>query len=407
MALPGLALGTGTMLGLGLLNILEDSGVAAYAKVAVIGAMGAAVSYGVNKLAIERGAPLAAKRFHGATLVSTVSILAVGAGLFAGTYPSLVLRNVAERQLQEHGAALGEHVAARTASSARVAQAVPALRATVSDLQEKALCEVAAGCISGGAGGYGSVARAMEELAGRAAAIAQQVDAGLAARQVHVGRLNDLTTEYQTTLANDTAGIWERRAALQVIDAKIRQEIGEMGEALPAGLLSAYSAELQAGADIAGRPEVTARLNGILGRHGHSLAAVIASSGRAPATAPSFPRRTGVSDTFAYIGSFAPIAAVTATVDLIFPITFWFYTFWQLVWGKVVHRHAAARSEDGDGMEPEIVTPDSPAPRLSGPVANRRIPRNADHHRDLRHLNREQRANGLAQDKRRARGGGR
>lgn len=117
VALPGLAIGTGMVLTTGLLNIIEDGGITGYVKAGVIGALAAAVSYGVNKLAIERGAPLAARRFHGATLVSTVSILAVGAGLFAGTYPGLVLHSVAERQLQEHGVTVSEHVAARTANS--------------------------------------------------------------------------------------------------------------------------------------------------------------------------------------------------------------------------------------------------------------------------------------------------
>ena len=351
VVLPGLAIGSGIILTTALLSLVEDSGPAAYIKFAAIGGMAAAVSYGVNKLAIEHGAPLAARRFHGAAIASVLSILAVGGGLLAGTYPGLVLPHVAERQLQEHGVVLGEYVAAQTANTAQTAQSVPALRAIVSDLQEKAACEIAAGCVSGSAGGYGTVARVMEELAGRAAAIGREVDTGLAARQTHVARLNNLTAAYQTALADEEADIWERRSNLQVIDAQIRQELGELGEALPVTLVSAYAGELQAGVDIAGRTETTARLNGILGRHGQSLGTVVASSAQTHTAAPSFPKRTGVSDTFAYIASFAPIAAVAATVDLIFPITLWFYTYWQLVWGKYTQLHASHREDDA--AEPE------------------------------------------------------
>lgn len=361
VVLPSLAIGSGIILTTALLSLVEDSGPAAYIKFAAIGGMAAAVSYGVNKLAIEHGAPLAARRFHGAAFASVLSILAVGSGLFAGTYPGLVLPHVADRQLQEHGVILGEYVAAQATSSAQAAQAVPALRAIVSDLQEKAACEIASGCVSGSAGGYGTVARVMEELAGRAAAIGREVDAGLAARQTHVGRLNDLAAAYQTALANEDADIWDRRSDLQVIDAQIRLELGELGEALPVTLVSAYAGELQAGVDIAGRTDTTARLNGILNRHGQSLGTVIAASAQSHTPAPSFPKRTGVSDTFAYISSFAPIAAVAATVDLIFPITLWFYTYWQLVWGNYTQLHAARRN--GDAAESESPSASRLAPR--------------------------------------------
>lgn len=390
LALPGIAIGSSIILTTGLLSIVEDSGLAASIKFIAIGGMAAVVSYGVNKLAIENGAPLAARRFRGAALASVLSILAVGSGLFAGTYPGLVLPHVAERQLQEHGIALDNHIAAQTASSAQASQIVPALRAIVSDLQEKAACEIASGCVSGGAGGYGTVARVMEELAGRAATIGREVDAGLAARQTHVGTLNQLMADYQTALADDDADIWERRSQVQVIDAKIRQELGELGEALPVSLVSAYAGELRGGADIAGRTDTTARLNGILTRHGDSLSLVAASSAQAQTAAPAFPKRTGVSDTFAYIGSFLPIAAVAATVDLIFPVTLWFYTYWQLVWRKHIHLHEAAHRNDSETVQAVSSRADRTAPR-SG-----KGPRHPLHHDDNNRTNQRRRANGYA-----------
>lgn len=390
LALPGIAIGSSVILTTGLLSIVEGSGLAATIKFIAIGGMAAVVSYGVNKLAIENGAPLAARRFRGAALASVFSILAVGGGLFAGTYPGLVLPHVAERQLQEHGIMLANHIAAQTASSAQASQIVPALRAIVSDLQEKAACEIAAGCVSGGAGGYGTVARVMEELAGRAATIGREVDAGLAARQSYVGTLNQLMADYQTALADDDADIWARRSQVQVIDAKIRQELGELGEALPVALVSAYAGELQASANIAGRTDITARLSGILARHGDSLSVVAASSAQSQIAAPAFPKRASVTDTFAYIGSFLPIAAVAATIDLIFPVTLWFYTYWQLVWRKHVHLHEAARRSDSGTAQPVSSRADRNAPR-SG-----REPRHHPHRDDSNRANVRQRANGHA-----------
>lgn len=398
LALPGVAIGSSIILTTGLFAIVEGSDFLAYAKFIAIGGMAAVVSYGVNKLAIENGAPLAARRFRGAALASVLSILAVGSGLFAGTYPGLVLPHVAERQLQEHGIALDNYIAAQTASSAQASRIVPALRAIVGDLQEKAACEITSGCVSGSSGGYGTVARVMEELAGRAANIGREVDAGLAARQTHVGTLNALIADYQTALADEDADIRERRSQAQVIDAKIRQELGELSEALPVTLVSAYAGELQSGADIAGRTETTARLDGILARHGDSLNVVAASSAQTLATPPAFPKRTGVSDTFAYIGSFLPIAAVAATVDLIFPVTLWFYTYWQLVWRKHIQLHELELGDNRSTLQPLSPRADRNAPHHGGE------PLHPLHHDDGKRPSGRRRANGHAGNNHRTRG---
>lgn len=111
-------------------------------------------------------------------------------------------------------------------------------------------------------------------------------------------------------------------------------------------LLMAYAGELEAGVSVPGRAEAQGRLNAILERHGQALSAVIGSIEGAEQAAPSFPPRTGVSDTFGYFGHFLPVAAITAVVELIFPLVLWAYTFWALAWDiHVRERSAETRTE--------------------------------------------------------------
>ncbi len=74
------------MLGFAVPNLIgADSGLD-FAKAILLAGSGALVSLGVNRLAVEKGALQAAIGTAGATLVSTVSMLAVGAGL-SQVYP--------------------------------------------------------------------------------------------------------------------------------------------------------------------------------------------------------------------------------------------------------------------------------------------------------------------------------
>ncbi|MCO5060002.1 MAG: hypothetical protein M9905_19450 [Rhizobiaceae bacterium] len=346
IALPLLALLSALMLALAVPNIIGTGGWWTYAKAGVLAASAMVVSFAVNRLAIERGAPAATRGHLGAVAVSLGSMLAVGSGLFAATYSGLVFKDVAELQLQEHGTALGVHVGGETEAAAKAGRVLPAIRAIESDLAQKAQCEIEAACISGRGGGFGPVARIVGEQAGQAAAIAAEIARGDAAREALLERLNGLLVEYQSVLGDTNKDIWARRADLQAIDARIRQGLGELGEAVPVALLSAYAASLQAGIAIPGRIEAETRLNAILSRHGQSLAAVIATIDAADAAAHGFPRRTGVSDTFAYIAHFLPVAAITAVVELVFPLVLWAYTYWALAWDVFVRER---RRENAPG----------------------------------------------------------
>lgn len=211
--------------------------------------------------------------------------------------------------------------------------------------------------------------RTLESLAGRAATIGQQIADGEVKRQAAAQSLNRLLTDYQTVLGDEATGIWDRRARLQVIDAEVRQFSSVLGEATPLALLGAYADELKTGVSIPGQPQATETLNAILAAHGASLKTVLGSIDGEGGAAPAFPKRTGVSDTFDYIGHFLPVAAITAVVELIFPLTLWIYTFCALSWDKFRQQHAARR-DSGFDDDPEDDGPQPPSPAADGTIPN-------------------------------------
>lgn len=330
-----LSIGTGIMAFLAMLGLIPETGVAAYAKAAIVAIIASVVSYAINRFAIEKGAPLAATGYVLAAVISIVSILFVGAGLFASTYAGMTISSVNELQLQHHGQALVRHVGEENTKFTQAARTLPVIQSVSDDLNNKVACELADSCISGrGNGGRGPVTRAMEALAGRADTITAQIVAGEAKRQRLITSLNDQLSSYQTVLGNSELALEERRRQLVGIDADINQSLSEIGEAVPTSLLSAYARELQIGVTIEGRPEATSQLNSILGDHGRALASVIASIEEGKSERPLFPTQAGVSSTFEQIAYFLPIAAITAVVELVLPLALWVYTFVQIIWDK-------------------------------------------------------------------------
>lgn len=370
IALPLTAVGSGVMLFLAVPNIIDGDDWWSLAKAAALSVSAVGVSFAVNKLGIERGAPLATKGYIGAAATSIGSIAAVGGGLFAATYSGLVFDDVAALKLQEHGQVITDHVAERSAAASEAGRAGPGLQTVVDDLAQKRDCELQSSCISGrGGGGRGPVTRALEASAGRALVIGQQIAEGEVKRQAAMASLNRLLSDYQSVLGDEDQPLRDRRAKLQSIDAEIRQQIGALDEAMPLALLASYAEELKSGVSIAAQPQATERLNAILAGHGRSLAAVLGSIEKGASSAPSFPKRTGVSDTFAYFSHFLPVAAITAVVELIFPLTLWIYTFCGLRWDIFEGEHRSqARSTlrntnvPADDDEPVLAT----ARRLHG-----------------------------------------
>jgi len=331
----GLSVSSGLMLGFAVPNLIgADSGLD-FAKAILLAGSGALVSLGVNRLAVEKGALQAAIGTAGATLVSTVSMLAVGAGLFAATYAGLVIKDVDALRQQEFGTEYAEFIDLRNQKAIEAGRAAPVMRAIVSDLTAKEACESETSCISGrGNGGVGRVSRALSEERQRAESIASQVEAGDIGRRSALDRLNTLLAEYQNILGDGELTDTERRKKLQANVALAGQAISDLNEAVPTALLSAFVSELRSGVSIPGRADTTRKMNALLAGYADSLNTVLNSVERGSNTRPSFPAKAGVSDTFAYMGHFLPIAAIVAVVELIFPLTLWLYTYFTLV-GRV------------------------------------------------------------------------
>ncbi len=326
------SIASAAMLGFAVPYLVTGSGVMVAIKAALLAGSGAIVSYGVNRLAVERGAPLAVAGYGWAGVVSAASILIVGIGLFSATFAGLTFNDVEQLSIEAHGEALSGFVSDRATAAAQSAAIVPAMNAVVSDLKQKRTCEILASCISGtGSGGNGPVARLLTEKLGKAEALAQQVERGEAVRRHALDRINTLHGEYQIALSGD-ASMEEKRRALRGIDLNMQQAVSDLDEAIPVPLLVAYGEELKSGAEIEGRPEVSRKLTGILRQHGQAITEITRKLPERGQAAPAFPKQTGVSDTFAYIGHFLPIAAIAGVVELVFPISLWLYTLFALNW---------------------------------------------------------------------------
>lgn len=352
------------MLALALPNIIGGDGLGAWMKIALLAVAAMAVSYGANRLAVERGAPLANIGYASAGIASVLSILAVGIGLWTATFSGLVLKDVGQLTLEEYGTKLTTVVAAQSEAASQSARVVPAVNAVVADLATKRECEVRSSCLSGnGNGGRGPVARILEERQGRAEAIAGQVLAGSAARPEIIARLDKMLGRYQKILRSGEVRLGDKWPQLRALDGQIRRALGELGEAVPRALVAAFAAELAGGADIPGRGDVSRQLSGILRGHAATLRSVIASIGDRGPQLPAFPGQVGVADTLRYVGHFAPIAAITAVVELIFPLVLWVYAFLTYRWAmERASPRQPRRGSDEDEAVKQLFALRQPAP---------------------------------------------
>lgn len=323
---------SGGMFTVAMFTLLGEGEFLGYLKVAfcVLGAM--AVSYGVNKCALDRGAPLAVIGYRLAGVISILSILFVGGGLFGATYAGLVIRDVSQLRLEAHGSALTEYVNTRSGDAAPGAAMGSILSGIADDLEKKAICERSSSCVSNRpAGGRGPVTRTLETMAERAKGISAQFGSGVASGTAKHAEVGALLGRYATTAAG-SEGLADKRVRLQGIDAQIRQALSARKDAAPLALALAYANELQGAGIIPGQPEASRALSAILQAHGQSLRSAVPLTATAAMAAPEFPKAAGVADTFAYLGHFAPIAAITAVVELVFPIVLWSYVALTLAW---------------------------------------------------------------------------
>lgn len=331
--LAALSVLSGGMLWLALPNLMTgDEGAVAF-KATLIAVAAMLAGYAINRLAVERGTLLATRGYRAAGAVSAVSILVVGGGMFSATYAGLTFNDVEQLRLDAHGEALSEFVSKTSSLAARAGRITPAIATVVVDLRQKYACELSESCLSGfSGGGNGPVARAVLEKLGRAEALSQQVVVGATARDEAIAIIETLFGEYQAIANAEDTKAKDRRKALRAIDLKIKQAAANLTEAMPVALLAAYAEELKSGVQIDGRPEASAKVSAIMRQHGQTLNRLLAGIAVDGQDSPAFPKATGVSETFAYIGHFLPVAAIAAVVEMVFPISLWLYTLFALSW---------------------------------------------------------------------------
>ncbi len=337
------------MLGVSLSIINPETGPLANFKVLLVTLSAGLVAYGVNRFAIDRGAPLAAIGFQWAMVASLIGMLSVGIGMFIGTYTGVVYNAVVARQLEDNGAALMRFVSTTHKASVDSTRAGPVLRLVSEDLAQLAYCEKNSSCLSGASrGGFGPVAAALKTQADRANAIATAFERGDAERRQWLKDLNRHSRRYQETLSNQTLSILERRVDLQAIHTEVQQVALVMSESLPIGMLNTFTDELQAGVTVSGQFDATRKLNDVLGQHGDMLADELEALNKSELAAPEFPRAAGMLDSLRYVGEFAAFAAVIFVAELILPITLWLLTYLRARW------EIEKRSPPADPPKPDV-----------------------------------------------------
>ena len=215
---------SGGLVALALPNLIDVSGASGIAKGGLIAVGATLAAYSVNRFAIDKGTELAARGFITAGLASVLSMAFVGAAFFVSTFTGLTLPDMEKLRLQEHGNAYVQFIGARNIKATEAGRTLPIVRSINRDLSAKAACEIRESCISErGNGGRGTVAKILEDLSGRAGVITEQLEAGETTRQQTLMQLNKLVGEYQSVLGQSDKFIWQRRAELQEVDARINQ----------------------------------------------------------------------------------------------------------------------------------------------------------------------------------------
>jgi len=341
------ALLTGGMAFWAMRNLITDQGAALWIKSALIGIAAGLVSFAVNRFAIERGAPQAAKGYILAVMVSVSSILIVGAGLFASTYAGLTIYQVRELTLQEFGRDLGGYVTIINQQTLETGRILPVVDSGIADIQAKRNCEFTAGCLNArGIAGAGPTTRALDGLVARAKTIQDQLANAKAERASLLAKLNRLLGDYQSTLGKSSEALNTRREELVKIASQVQQTASALKEALPLALLQSYAQELETGLTIPNRPVATQNVNAVLRKHGQALRDTLANIEDGDVKPPAFPALAGVSSTFTYIGHFFPVAVLTASVELVLPLALWVYTLMDRRWEifeRDTRRHAPAQ----------------------------------------------------------------
>lgn len=330
MLIPGCAVSSGIMLGSALPDLTGAENLLDYLKCVVIALAATGTAYGINRLAIEKGTVQSAIGTMGAAALSTVSILAVGAGMFAATYAGFTLHETDRLRLEGYGVALAEYIDDRATHARAGEQVEPVLAAVVNDLTAKAACERRSSCVSGvGDGGEGANFRIISGAAQTGDAILAELASGKEARQAALDRLRALQASYRGVVDDDGLSVKERRSEAHGLVIEIDQTATALEAASSSVLIEAYARDLAGGGAVSSPQTAPARR--LLAAHGQQLRGALGGASEESPVRPTFPGRTGVADTFGFAGHFFPIAMIVGVVELIFPLALWLYTYFALV----------------------------------------------------------------------------
>lgn len=350
--IPWLAFASGMMLLFGLLDLLGAKSIIDYLKCGLIAVTASSVAFGINRLAIERGAYQAAIGTPGAAFLSLGSMGVVAAGLFAATVAGLTLGEVERLRLEQFGRVQAAFVQAQQQSAMHAARVIPGVRSIVADLTAKESCERASGCVSGRGGGEdGPVSRALGNERQRAEAILSMLDKGGDLRVAAVEEMNRLQSAYHTMVSDDSLSVVERRARANDLAIHVSQTATALAETDPVAFVAGFADELASGAS------ANQTINDLRRSYAQQLRTVVASVQAERPETPVLPAKAGVADSLSYVGHFLPIALIVLAVEAVLPLALWLYTYFAFL----------ARLERDDPQDPaRDADRDHPAPSRNG-----------------------------------------
>lgn len=321
----GLAVVAGGAGILALNNLITETGPAANIKTLLLGIAMACAPYVVNTIAIRDGARFAAAGYRSALLASVFGITLIGSTVALSTLSGLVLKDVAELQLQERTEQHSQAVAVRAEMMRKSQMVIGTVQSIARDLNSKSACEKAASCLSlKPKGGRGEVARTVEVFASRATDVSEQASAKKGEGEKALGAANALMKEFGEASSEAGKDIWSRRASAELIDARLRQTLSTIDEATPTSIVAGFRTELEQGIQIDGDPETTRRINAILKTHSESLAHLGVEDTKTGELA-AFPKRPGVLECVEYLPHFWTIGSLVFSVEVALPLLLlWF-----------------------------------------------------------------------------------
>lgn len=344
--IPISAIATGGLTMLAAPSLLDASGILGITKIMLLGSAAGFVSYVVNDSALKYGPELYAKGLKLAAVSSALPVLFVGISATAFSFTGLTIDRVNELNLQEHGQKLSSYSESVNSYASQINQLSPVIDAVTIDIQRNLQCEVSAGCLSKGKGGKGRTYRALLPLVSQASGIAEQVNAGKEFRGNQLTIINKLSTEYQESLSKSDLSFDERQRVAARISARIKQEISPLRESLPSALLRGYGNTLNAGITINKEPEASKNVNAMLARHGNTIASALDGVKPDKSSSPEFPAKAGVSQAFNRFGHFWPIGVLTASIELLIPITLWLFAYLIAFWKVYEDEHTPGDEDE-------------------------------------------------------------